>query len=226
MIPSAWLEEAARRLRGRTVRTPLTYDPEYKLYLKWENRQMTGSFKIRGALNKVLSLEKWELDRGLVTASAGNHGQGVAYAARLAGVPVIVFASNHAVPAKIDAMRALGAQVELVEGGYAEAEQAAVKFASQQGTYISPYNDGQVIAGQSTLMMEVFQQGSEMDPAFAPEVVTAPAGGGGLVAGIGAALADEALSRPVPRLIAVQSVASAYLYTLYHHGMQAEVIEF
>ena len=78
MIPSEWLDLAARRFKARFERTPLTYDPELDLYLKWENRQMTGSFKIRGALNKVLSLGDWEQQRGLVTASAGNHGQGVA----------------------------------------------------------------------------------------------------------------------------------------------------
>src|SRR5512133_3464053 len=109
MIPSDWLDLAARRLQGQIRQTPLTYDSDLDLYLKWENRQVTGSFKIRGAINKVLSLAPWEQQRGLVTASAGNHGQGVAVAGRLVGAPVTVFASDHAVPAKIEAMRALGA---------------------------------------------------------------------------------------------------------------------
>src|SRR5512140_466980 len=114
MIPSEWLDLAARRLQGQVHQTPLTYDSDLDLYLKWENRQVTGSFKIRGALNKVLSLEPWEQQRGLVTASAGNHGQGVAFAGRQFGVPVTVFASNHAVPTKVEAMRALEAEVILV----------------------------------------------------------------------------------------------------------------
>ena len=76
MIPCAWLEEANSRIKAHVVETPLTYDTQRDLYLKWENHQVTGSFKIRGALNKVLSLTDWELERGLVTASAGNHGQG------------------------------------------------------------------------------------------------------------------------------------------------------
>jgi threonine dehydratase len=106
MIPSVWLDQALRRLKGRIEITPLTFDPVHNIYLKWENRQITGSFKIRGAMNKVLALEAWELQRGLVTASAGNHGQGVAVAAQEAGTSVTVFASENAVPAKLDAMRA------------------------------------------------------------------------------------------------------------------------
>ena len=83
MIPLDWFERARERIRPHTVRTPLTYDARNDLYLKWENHQVTGSFKARGAFNKVLSLEEWERAAGLVAASAGNHGQGVALAAKL-----------------------------------------------------------------------------------------------------------------------------------------------
>jgi threonine dehydratase len=223
MIPSEWLDGAARRLHGQIRQTPLVYDPELNLYLKWENRQLTGSFKIRGALNKVLTLEPWELQRGLVTASAGNHGQGVAYAGRLVNARVIVFASVHAVPAKIEAMQRLGAEVRLVEGEYADAEQTAQDFAAANGsTWISPYNDGQVIAGQGTVGLELLSQLEELDPPVFPRSVIVPIGGGGLICGMGMAL--ERLD-PRPRLIAAQSTASPYFHELFYNGSQAGVVE-
>lgn len=219
MIPSTWLDLAARRLQGQIQQTPLTYDSELHIYLKWENRQKTGSFKIRGALNKVLSLEPWELQRGLVTASAGNHGQGVAYAANQVGAPVTVFASEHAVPAKVEAMRALGADVRLVPGGYEAAERAGAAYALEmERIWISPYNDGQVIAGQATVGVEIIEQ---LHPQ-APEVVVVPVGGGGLAVGMGAAM--EGIN-PRPKVIGVQSVASPFFYTLFHHGTQHGVVE-
>lgn len=219
MIPSEWLELAERRLQGQIHQTPLTYDAELDLYLKWENRQITGSFKIRGALNKVLAMERWEQQRGLVAASAGNHGQGVAVAGRLVGAPVTVYASIHAVPAKIEAMRALGAEVRLVEGGYEAAEQTAQAYAAHSGAvWVSPYNDAQVIAGQATVMMEILRQLAPVRPG----TVLSPVGGGGLIAGTGAALADVT---PRPRLIGVQSVASPFFYALFTHGTQYGVVE-
>ena len=219
MIPSDWLDLAQRRLQGQIHQTPLTYDKDLDLYVKWENRQLTGSFKIRGALNKVLSLERWEQQRGLVTASAGNHGQGVAFAGQRVGAPVIVFASEHAVPAKIEAMRALGAEVRLVPGGYEAAEQTAQVYAKEnQGTWISPYNDGQVIAGQATLGLEILAQ---LEPER-PGAMIVPVGGGGLIAGIGLAMASVT---PRPRVIGVQSVASPFFYALYNHGTQYGVVE-
>ncbi len=219
MIPPEWLDLAARRLQGQIQQTPLTYDPDLDLYLKWENRQVTGSFKIRGALNKVLSLERWEQQRGLVTASAGNHGQGVAVAGRLVGAPVTVFASDHAVPTKVAAMRALGAEVRLVPGGYEEAERTAQEYAAKMGaTWISPYNDGQVIAGQAPVGLEILEQLAPTRPG----TVLVPVGGGGLIAGIGAALARIT---PRPRVVGVQSVASPFFYALYNHGTQHGVVE-
>jgi threonine dehydratase len=219
MIPPEWLDQAARRLEGQIERTPLTYDPELEVYLKWENRQLTGSFKIRGALNKILSLDRWEQQRGLVTASAGNHGQGVAVAGRLVGAPVTVFASTHAVPAKLDAMRSLGAELRLVPGGYEDAERAAQDYAGENElTWVSPYNDGQVIAGQATVVREMLEQMASQ----APAVVIVPVGGGGLISGAGMALEGEI---PRPRLVGVQSEASPFFYHIFHYGSQAEAIE-
>ncbi|MGE5123557.1 MAG: threonine ammonia-lyase, partial [Acidobacteriaceae bacterium] len=146
MIPYEWLEQAGERITPHIQRTPLTFDPRHELFLKFENHQVTGSFKARGALNKILALQDWELERGLVTASAGNHGQGVALAAGIRHAHVTVFVSEHASMNKIQAMRALGAEIHLVPGGYAEAESAGIAHAKGSGaTWISPYNDGLVI---------------------------------------------------------------------------------
>lgn len=217
MIPPEWLDQAAARIAPHIRRTLLTNDAELNLYLKWENQQVTGSFKARGALNKVLSLEPWERQAGLVTASAGNHGQGVALAGRLTGAPVIVFASAHAVPAKLEAMRALGAEVRLVEGGYGEAEQAAIAFAAEsRRTWVSAYNDGQVIAGQGTIALEMI---ADLPPEVSPTWLV-PVSGGGLLAGIGTAL--RRLS-PRPRLVGVQAEASAFMHALFYRGTQEDV---
>ncbi len=219
MIPEEWLDQAAERLAGRVEQTPFTYDEHNDLYIKWENRQVTGSFKARGALNKILSLQPWERENRLVAASAGNHGQGVALAARLVGAEAIVFASEHAVPAKTQAMQALGAEVRLVPGGYAEAEQTAMQFAAEQNAaWISPYNDGQIIAGQGTLGLEILAQLGERQAL----VCLVPAGGGGLAAGIGAAFrrSDRRIA-----LVAVQSEASPFLHAIYQSGTQENVVE-
>ncbi|MBN2387159.1 MAG: pyridoxal-phosphate dependent enzyme [Anaerolineales bacterium] len=217
MIPAEWLDQAALRIAPHIRRTLITNDAELNLYLKWESRQITGSFKARGALNKVLSLEPWEQQRGLVTASAGNHGQGVALAGKLVGASVLVFASEHAVPAKVEAMRALGAEVRSVDGGYAEAEQAAIRYVEEHApTWVSAYNDGLVIAGQGTVGLEIVQD-------LQPEVEMTwlvPVGGGGLLAGIGAALERV---RPRPRLVGVQAEASAFMHSLFSRGTQAGV---
>jgi threonine dehydratase len=219
LIPLEWIEQAAKRIASHIQHTPLSYDPELNVYIKWENHQVTGSFKVRGALNKVLCLQEWERQQGLVTASAGNHGQGVALAGSLFQVPVTVFASNHAVPEKIEAMQRLGAEVRLVTGGYAEAEASGIAYARDTGsTWISPYNDGLIIAGQGTLGVEVLED----LPHDTNSTWVVPAGGGGLVCGIGAAISSQEVR---PRLIAVQSEASSFLHAIYHRGTQAGVVE-
>jgi threonine dehydratase len=224
MVPYIWLENAQERLAPHIRTTPLGYDQDRDLYIKWENRQVTGSFKARGALNKVLCLQPWERERGLVAASAGNHGQGVALAGNLFTTPVTIFASEHAVATKVQAMRDLGATVVLVPGGYGEAEKAGLDYAASHAcTWISPYNDPQIIAGQGSLGLEIQDQ----LPNLSQAAWIVPAGGGGLISGIGAALKSspvEKASHP-HQLIGVQSEASPFLHSLYHHGTQAGVIE-
>jgi threonine dehydratase len=214
VIPAEWIDLAALRIAPHIRRTLLTNDAELNIYLKWENQQVTGSFKPRGALNKVLSLEKWEQTAGLVTASAGNHGQGVALAGKLVDAPVVVFASNHAVPAKVAAMRTLGADVRFVEGGYELAEATAIEYARVNGqTWVSAYNDGQVIAGQGTIGLELL---ADLPREMAMNVLV-PTGGGGLLAGIGAAV--EAQSSRL-RLVGINPEASAFMHGLFKHGSQ------
>mgnify|MGYP002640298234 CR=1 FL=1 len=214
MIPEAWLAEARGRIEKHIHHTPLTYDAARNLYIKWENHQVTGSFKARGALNKVLTLLDWEQEMGLVTASAGNHGQGVALAGRLVGAPVTVFASKDAPAVKLNAMRELGANVQLVDGGYHDAEEAGLVFARRnQASWVSPYNDGHIIAGQSTIVQEIIDQQSETKDA----AWIVPVSGGGLLAGIGAALAQ--LNNP-PRLIGVQAESAAFMHGLFYRDIQ------
>jgi threonine dehydratase len=221
MIPSEWIAQADERIAPHIVRTPLTHDAARNLYVKWENRQKTGSFKARGALNKVLSLEAWERETGIVTASAGNHGQGVALAGQLTDARVTCFVSEHAVPVKVDAIRALGAEIVLSAGGYPEAEAAGRKFAFEnQKTWVSPYNDGQVIAGQGTIGLEIM---SALTSGASPVIgrgeltVLVPVSGGGLIAGIGAALTRLT---PRPRLVGVQPETAPFMHGLFYRGTQ------
>ena len=217
MFPREWILAAADRIAPHITRTPVTHDPRLNLYFKWENRQVTGSFKARGAFNKVLSLEDWERGAGLVAASAGNHGQGLALAAQLVGARVTVFAPESAPAVKIEKMRALGADVRLVPGSYEQAESAGLQYAGEMSqTWVSPYNDSQVIAGQGTIGLELAEQVK-----LTPEMqLLIPIGGGGLLSGIALALAD---AEPRPRIFGVQPAASAFMHALHTRGSQEGV---
>jgi threonine dehydratase len=218
LIPDEWFAEAEVRIAAHIVETPLAWDPGRRLFLKWENHQVTGSFKARGALNKILTLADWERDAGLVAVSAGNHGQGVALGARLVGASAEVFVPGHSVPSKVDAMRGLGAQVRFVDGGYGEAESAARRYASEDGkVFVSPYNDGQVIAGQGTLALEILKQVAAEQPLIKVAAWVVPVGGGGLIAACGAVLGRQ---RDRPRVIGVQAAASAFTHSLFHRHTQ------
>ncbi len=220
MIPHIWIEEAAQRIKDLIVVTPVIYDPALDLFLKLENHQKTGSFKLRGASNKVLSLTGLELSGGVVTCSAGNHGQGVALASRLSGTQCTVFAPEHAAQVKIDAIKKYDAEIVLVNGGYVEAEKAAIQYSTEtKKTFISPYNDVKVIAGQGTVALEIIEHFRTLDMI---KMLLVPTGGGGLICGIGAIIEE---CRNKPRLIGVQSEASAYAYQLLTTGSQTGVVE-
>lgn len=153
------------------------------VWLKGEHQQPTGSFKVRGATNKLRVLGAAARERGITTASTGNHGQAAARAGKLAGVPVTVYVSSSTVPTKMDAIRALGAKLVIVDGAPIQAEIQARKDAGTLGAfYVSPYNDLDIVAGQGTLGVELFEQAPDLDAVFIS------VGGGGLIGGTGTAL--------------------------------------
>ena len=162
---------------------PLSSDLGCSVFLKNEHLQPGGSFKIRGATNKIRILAEAQRRAGVTTASTGNHGQAVARAGSLAGVPVTVYVSATTARPKIDAIRALGAGLVVVDGLPIEAELLARRHAAEQGkVYVSPYNDLDVIAGQGTLGLELVEQAADLDAVFIS------VGGGGLISGVGTVL--------------------------------------
>lgn len=183
------ITEAHRALRPAVAITPLAHSPRLsaetgaQLYLKCEHLQHTGSFKFRGASNKIRLLTAEQRRVGVITASSGNHGQGLALAAREAGVPVTVYACAAASAFKLDAIRALGAEVITLDSDPLSVELQAAEQARRQGKlYVSPYNDAQVIAGQGTIGLELLEQLPQLDAVFVA------VGGGGLISGIGTAI--------------------------------------
>lgn len=217
LFPYEWIVEAADRIQPYIVQTPLIHDTNRGLYLKCENRQITGSFKVRGALNKALTLQPWEMELGFVAASAGNHGQGVALAGKMLNTKARIFCSATAAQNKIEAMQKLGAEVILVDGGYGDAEKAGLEFAAKTSTtWISPYNDSQVIAGQGSISLEILRNYS----ALGNVTWIVPTSGGGLISGIGIGLKQFSTTG---RLIAVQASASPFMHTVYNGRNQDSV---
>jgi threonine dehydratase len=203
--------EAARdRLAGKGVRvTPLYASETFgrmtgrPVHLKAETLQRTGSFKIRGAVNKIASLSEAERKAGVVAASAGNHGQAVAWAAREAGIEATIFMPAETPMAKVEPTRNYGARAELTGATFEDAVTAAVAHVEETGaTFVHPFEDHDVIAGQGTIGLELVEQ--------LPEVATVviPIGGGGLASGI--ALTLRAL-RPEVKIVGVQAAACAPL---------------
>lgn len=194
---------AAIRLRGVVRRTPLEPAPSLaratgtEVLLKLENLQRTGSFKLRGALNRVATLSRAERERGVVTASAGNHGLGVALAAHLSGTRATVYLAAGAPATKRNRIARYGAEIREVAGGYDDAHAEAVREAEATGAvYVHAFSDPAVVAGQGTIGMEL------LEDVPAPAAVVLPVGGGGLVGGVGVLV--RALS-PRTRIIGVQT---------------------
>ncbi len=202
-FPFDRIEQAHRALAEVVKRTPLIPSRTFsamtgsRVCLKLENLQDTGSFKLRGAFNKIRQLTPEERQRGVVCASAGNHAQGVAYAAAAMGVQSTVFMPLFAPPAKIQATRGYGAHVELVGTIYDEAYAAARAYAQAHGAVlVHAFDDPQVIAGQGSIGVEIFEDLGEVD------VVLCPTGGGGLIAGVAAALKHL---KPGVRVVGVEA---------------------
>jgi threonine dehydratase len=185
---SGQISEAHRAIRPQVPETPLEYSAglsrltECEVHLKCEHLQRTGSFKFRGASNKLIRHHASMREHGVITASSGNHGLGVALAGRTLGIAITVYVPIDASPAKIEAIRMMGAQVIQVPGDALAAELSASRQSSLTGQrYVPPYNDVDVIAGQGTIAMEMLSQESGFDAVFVS------VGGGGLISGIGSA---------------------------------------
>lgn len=181
-------EAAHKRIRPYIRETPLEHSWELsensgcEVHLKLENLQITGSFKLRGALNKLLTLTEDEKKRGVLAASTGNHGAGVARGLKLFGISGTIFVPENAQPSKVAALRRIGANVKLAGQTCEMAEALARGEAERTGAvFISPYNDEQVIAGQGTI-------GREISNAISPDAIFVSVGGGGLIAGIASVL--------------------------------------
>ena len=187
MVTLADIQLAASRLRGVAARTPLIpwprQQPGRELYLKPESLQPIGSFKLRGAYNKIASLSDDERQRGVITYSSGNHAQGVGYAARALGAKSVIVMPNNAPKIKIESTRALGAEVVFVGPGSSERKARAEELARQHGyVVIPPYNDEKIIGGAGTVGLEIIADLPDAD------TVLVPVGGGGLISGVAAAI--------------------------------------
>jgi threonine dehydratase len=220
MITTADIREARTRLQGITIHTPLIeFDlrvphfsrplrevgtlelPGSRLFLKPENQQPIGAFKLRGAYNKIASLTEDERKRGVITYSSGNHAQGVAYAARALKVKAVIVMPNNAPAIKREATAALGADIVLVGPSSDERKIKAEELAAQHGYMIvPPYNDEKIIAGQGTIGLEILEDLPEVEAVFAP------VGGGGLISGVATAIK---LTNPKVKVIGVEPQLAA-----------------
>ena len=212
---------AERRIRGHIRETPLEPSPALsaatgaEVHVKLETAQVTGSFKARGAFNKLLALSAAERAAGVVAASTGNHALATAHALGVLDVPGEIFLPASVSPAKLQALRARGAQLRLIDDDPGLVETIARRAADETGrTYVSPYNDRHVIGGQGTVAVELRRQLDGFD------AVLVPAGGGGLIAGIAADLARHA---PKARVIGCQPLACPILIESTRTGRLVEL---
>lgn len=188
------------------------------VWLKTDHLMPTGSFKVRGSANKIRTLGTAARRTGVITASTGNHGQGVARAGGLAGVGVTVYVSHTTTRSKMAAIEALGAELVVIQGGALDAEKEARRQSELQGKpYVAPYNDLDTVAGQGTLGVELFEQASDLDAVFVC------VGGGGLIGGVGTAL--KALS-PRTRVVGVWPKASTCMLDSLNAGHIVETPEY
>ena len=193
---------AAKRIAPYAVRTPLVEAPALsairggRVFLKLENLQRTGSFKFRGACNRILMIPQSERAKGVVAFSSGNHAQGVAAAAQSFGIPALIVMPADAPKAKVDGTRAYGAQIVTYDRRRDDREAIAAKLCAERGaTLIKPYDDPGVMAGQGTAGLEIAEDAVRFGVSL--DAVAAPCSGGGLVAGIALALKGAGVTAPV-----------------------------
>jgi len=201
MVTLSDIRNAQARLRGVTSHTPLIKFPlcdadPRNLFVKAENQQPIGAFKLRGAYNKVASLDPADRKRGVITYSSGNHAQGVAYAARALGTKAVIVMPENAPPIKREATAALGAEIVFVGPGSVERQRKAEELGAKYGyVIVPPYDDEYIIAGQGTMGLEILEDLPNV------EMVLAPVGGGGMISGVAAAIK---LSKPSIKIVGVE----------------------
>ncbi|MBQ8343132.1 MAG: threonine ammonia-lyase [Clostridia bacterium] len=210
---------ASNALKGVARKTDVLYAPKLcpgvELYLKTENLQITGSFKVRGAYYKMTKLSAEEKQRGVIACSAGNHAQGVALAAQKNGIKAVICLPDGAPISKVEATKSYGAEVCLVEGVYDDAYQKALQLRDEKGyTFLHPFNDEDVIAGQGTIALEIAEQLPDLD------AVLVPIGGGGLISGI--AYTIKTLN-PNVKVIGVQAKGAPSMKNAIEHGEVEEL---
>ena len=214
--------EARERLNTVITKTKLIHSSIFsnetgnEVYIKPENLQRTGAFKIRGAYNKIAKLTEEEKKRGVIAASAGNHAQGVALAAQKLGIKAVIVMPKHTPLIKVEATRRYGAEVILTGEVYDEAYEYAKKLQEKEGyTFVHPFNDEDVIEGQGTIALEVLEELPDAD------IILVPIGGGGLISGIASA---AKLKNPLIKIIGVEpeGAASALEARKNHHVVELD----
>lgn len=206
MIELETIYQAHERIKGVVVETPFGYAPRLseqcgsEVYLKKENLQVTGAFKIRGAYNKIATLSDEERSRGVIAASAGNHAQGVAMAAQIFGTKALIVMPESTPLTKINGVRYYGAEVILAGSNYDEAYAYASTYGAEQGfVFVHPFADDAVMAGQGTIAIEMIESMDDLD------AIVIPVGGGGLISGMASAIKSIA---PNIRVIGVSAVGA------------------
>lgn len=203
---------AKERLEGHIKKTPVVYAPNLgdDIYLKVEVLQDTGSFKLRGAYNKIATLSDEEAERGVVACSAGNHAQGVAKSASERGIRSVICMPYHAPLSKVKATKSYGAEVKLIKDSFDDAAAYAKKLSEEEGyTFIAPFDDEKIIAGQGTVALEILEEIKDID------IIVVPIGGGGLISGV--ALAAKSIN-PDIKIIGVQTQISPSMYESVKEG--------
>lgn len=212
MLTLEMIQDAQTALKGIARRTPLERAPKIgeNIYIKSENLQLTGAFKLRGAYNKIRSLTPEEASKGVIACSAGNHAQGIALSATKLGIKSIICMPAGAPISKVEATKGYGAEVVLVPGVYDDAAKEAERLTKEHGyTFAHPFNDPYVIAGQGTIGLEILEQLPEV------EQVVVPIGGGGLISGIAFAIKHL---KPDCKVIGVQAATVASMYESRKNG--------
>ena len=192
MVDLNQIISAREKMKGIIHETPLDFSQTFsdmsnnQVYLKLENLQKTGSFKVRGSINKLTSLSKEELSKGVIAASAGNHAQGVAYSSKRLNVPCTIVMPKGAPLSKIQATKSYGAQIVLEGDVFDDALSHAMELSEKQGlTLVHTFDDDEIIAGQGTIGLEILEQLPDV------EAIICPVGGGGLIAGIAVAVKEK-----------------------------------